>query len=260
MPGKEGNVTERPRWNAKLIDCAIERMTINVWLGSYIKIGEVYVVRRGTRLGDMSQDQLQLYCVSSNTDPAPIFDILESPSFKDVRSVILIGERNELATHTLEGAGFRVDWQTAVYFMRVDSLPNLTVDYRKLLPYECQFVDIKRESLAVANSFEEDLKISEPALRDTSFINRMLFYRDMCVGKIQLILCPPHGAFCVLVAIREDQRRQGYFSLMMKAAAAWAHERGLPQMALFSGSCANNINLYPKQGYTKIGTYCILIK
>jgi hypothetical protein len=242
--------------NIPLLRCAIEKISSAVWDGVHQKMGDIYAVKRGTSSPKSGEGELELYCISSEPDPTAITALLGTGAFEKVREVVLIGEHTGLAIHALEKIGFKQNWETIVYFKALDTL-SMRREPEFILPEDVKFSDITIGSLPLANSFCDEFKITRSSLLDPSFISRFLTADNSCVGKIQLILCPPHGAFCVFAAIKESARGRGYFKLMMSAAEAWARDRALPQMALYSSACANKIGLYPKLGYVVGGTYKI---
>jgi len=240
----------------ELLDCAMNKIIARVWECAYERVNGVYAVRRKARLGEDTRDQLQLYCVAFDSDPPPLIELLEPARFHEARSVILIGNCWEPTIRLLRVEGFDQDWETEIYVTQSSS--SSTASMSPHLPNGMRFEDVTKAEIAIANSFCEDFGISESSVLDSSFISKLLFSHDTCVGKIQLILCPPWGVFCTLVAVREGHRRRGYFTLMMKAAEAWALEQALSRLALFSGAYANEISLYARRAYIPIGRYTIM--
>jgi GNAT superfamily N-acetyltransferase len=241
-----------------LLNCAIRKLITRIWLGSYRKVSGIYVVKRGERPGRVDNDQLQFYILGSNIDANEIVALLKTKVWKQVRMVVLIGEGNESAVPMLENEGFLQTWETPVYYKMLNSAFTPHPHYREKSAQIPRIIKVTENELPKANSFYPDFTITEAALRDSSFINWLLITDNGAVAKLQFIICPPHGAFCVIVAVREDQRRRGHFTFLMRSAENWAQQHGLPQMALFSGSFAAEIEIYPKIGYSVIGKYKIL--
>jgi hypothetical protein len=239
--------------NTQLIRRAIESISNSVWDGTFEKIEDLYVVRRGTASPSNDKRGLELFCISSEPDPTAIVGLLRDRRLERVHSVILIGGHSERAGDALREMGFTQNWETLVYAKTLDGASSTA----RAGTNQITFPDISGDTLHVANSFCQEFKISSSSISDPSFLSRFLMVQNSYVGKIQLVLCPPYGAFCVYGAIKDSERRRGYFTVMMSAAEAWAKQRNLPQMALFSSTCANEIDLYPKLGYTKTGTYKI---
>jgi GNAT superfamily N-acetyltransferase len=239
----------------ELLACAFEKLMGSLWRGTHSKTNGMYLVRCGESLGDNNRDQVCIYCICLGEHHDRIDALISLTRSNQVSKVILIGDRDEPGAQGVQVLGFFREWETVVYSKEIEIKANSSQTPVWDIGPNTRLVEITRDNMPISDSFCQDLNISEAALLDPSFVNWMLFTGDNCVGKLQLILCPLLGVFCTLVAVKENQRRRGYFTLMMRAAEDYVSRQNLGRITLFSSSFANDIQLYPKFGYAPIGVY-----
>jgi hypothetical protein len=242
----------------ELLNCAIGSLARSVWLGSCHKADRMFLISRADNVANNDEiRRLYLYCLCfSKPTTDCIASIKDISQVESLDRIVTIGRNDDSPEEALKEIGFRMEWTTTVYYKKL-SRTNLTPlgSAASRADNLAQIVDISSDSIAAANSFCEDYRISMEAISDRSLVNWLLVSDNAPIGKLQLALCPPFGGFCTLVAIRDDHRRRGYFLQLMRAAEEYTMKQRLAGIALFGSQLANEICLYPKVGYAVCGQY-----